>query len=251
MIVDQTEFHDALLDAARAVPEGLQDGQGRPAGSRFSVYRNNVAVSLTEALEVSFPAIVKLIGEENFKKVAGLFLRRHPPTTPMIMYYGAEFPAFLEHFEPLQKYGYLPDVARLEQAQREAYHAADATPVDPARLQSLAPDDLAAARFTLAPAMRLLRSDWPVHAIWAFNLEDGPKPQPGGQCVLVTRPDFDPVLTPVTPATATFIDALMAGATLAEASERGTTADDAFDLSQALGLLLQGQAITDITTGEH
>ncbi|MCR9114506.1 MAG: DNA-binding domain-containing protein, partial [Rhodobacteraceae bacterium] len=102
MIVDQTEFHDALLDAARTVPEGLQDGQGRPAGNRFSVYRNNVAVSLTEALEVSFPAIVKLIGEENFKKVAGLFLRRHPPTTPMIMYYGAEFPAFLEPFEPLQ-----------------------------------------------------------------------------------------------------------------------------------------------------
>uniref|UniRef100_UPI003B524635 HvfC/BufC N-terminal domain-containing protein n=1 Tax=Roseovarius indicus TaxID=540747 RepID=UPI003B524635 len=250
MTLSQTTFHDAVLDSTQPVPQGLSDGQGRPAGRRFSVYRNNVAVGLTDALQTSFPVIAKLIGEENFRKVAGLFLRQHPPQNPMMMTYGADFPAFLSSFQPLQHLGYLPDVARLEQSLRIAYHAADARPIDPAILQSLPPDALAGARFTLAPATQLIASRWPIHAIWAFNMEDGPKPQPGPQTVLITRPDYDPQMTPVTPGAAAFITALQSGETLADAHDKATTTDPGFALTPALSLLLETQAITDIRRGD-
>lgn len=250
MSVSQTTFHTALLDPAEAVPQGLSDGLGQPAGSRFSVYRNNVAVSLTEALELSFPAIVKLLGADNFKSIAGIFLRKHPPETPIMMQYGATFPDFLQGFEPLTHIGYLPDVARLEQAIRVSYHAADTDPINPEALQALPPDALAAARLQLAPSLLLVRSPWPIHAIWAFNMEDGPKPEAQAQNVIILRPEFDPGLTPVTDGTATFIAALQADTTLAEASQNAVDTDAEFDLSQALGVLLSGQAITQIKTGE-
>lgn len=251
MSVSQEEFHAALLDPGREIPRGLSDGAGRPAGSRFSVYRNNVAVSLTEALEVSFPALVKLLGIENFKKAAGIFLRRYPPKTPMIMHYGDEFPEFLEEFEPLRHIGYLPDVARLEQALRRSYHAADGAPADPKALQEVPPDKLARTRLMLAPAVGLVRSPWPVHAIWAYNMEDGaPKPQAGAQNVLITRPEFDPEMTPVSAGTAAFVTALSEQRPLADASDAASEEDADFDLSHALGLLLAGRAITDIRTGD-
>jgi hypothetical protein len=250
MSVTQTEFHDALLDGARAAPEGLTDARGRPAGRRFDVYRNNVALSLIEALELGFPAVARLVGADRFRQLAGSFLRQHPPDTPMMMQYGAAFPDFLAQVAALRRYGYLPDVARLEQALRTAYHAADAAPADAGVLETLSPDALLATRLHLAPAVRLVRSAWPIHAIWTHQMEDGPRPRPGGQTVLITRPDYDPQMSAVDDGTAAFVAALTEGATLGDAHDRAAAAAPDFDLSGALALLLSTHAISRIDTGD-
>ena len=49
----EADFKTALFDPAVMPPAGLSDPAGRPAGKRFDIYRNNVVVSLTEALEVA------------------------------------------------------------------------------------------------------------------------------------------------------------------------------------------------------
>jgi hypothetical protein len=246
MTVSQSAFHEALLSPEAEVPEGLTDGAGRPAGRRFAVYRNNVAASLTDALELSFPAVAKLIGPRNFRNLAGDFLRKHPPSVPMLSQYGAEMPEFLATFEPVRHIGYLPDVARLEQAIRLSYHAADAAPADATVLQTLPPEALPSVRMKLAPAVRILCSRWPIHAIWAFNLEDGPKPQAGPENVVILRPGFDPELYVVPDAAARFIEHLQTGASLGTAHEAALNVEPEFDLSQTLGLLLGGNAISAI-----
>ena len=168
-----------------------------------------------------------------------------------MMRYGAGFADFLAGVEALSHIGYLADVARLEQAVRSAYHAADADPVATDALQSVDPEKLGDVRFDLAPALRLVRSPWPIHQIWAYNLEDGaPKPAGGAQNVLILRPEFDPELTPITDGCAQFVTALLDNDTLSDANDAALAADEGFDLSQALGLLLSGQAITRIITGE-
>ena len=147
-----SNFSKALLDPSVPTPMGLVDPQGRPAGKRFQVYRNNVVVGLIDALRDSFPVIVKLLGDDNFNAIAGVFVRAHPPKSPLMMFYGDAFADFLAGFEPLAHLGYLPDVARLEQALRRAYHAADCPVFDPALLQHLTPDQLMAAQ--IQPSFR-------------------------------------------------------------------------------------------------
>ena len=106
----QAEFARAILDASLAAPEGLTNPDGAPASKRFDVYRNNVAVSLTEALETGFPVIRKLVGEEFFKAMAGVYLRRHPPASQLMMFYGQSMPAFLDEFEPVAHLHFLQDI---------------------------------------------------------------------------------------------------------------------------------------------
>ncbi len=250
MSVGQTPFTEAILDPERAVPDGLIDPAGRPAGKRFAVYRNNVVVSLTEALGTAFPVIKKLLGDQFFNAMAGVYLRQFPPSSPLMMFYGQDMPAFLETFEPVQHLGYLPDVARLELAMRHAYHAADKSAIAPETFQSLPPDRLMAATLGFAPAVHLIRSRWPVAGIWQFNMiDDAPKPPQNGENALITRPDFDPILTALPAGGGVYVSALMAGRSFGQALDDANAATAAFDLSTTLGILISGAAITEIVEG--
>ncbi len=248
MTITQSQFRTAMLDASTDIPKGLLDAQGRDAGRRFNVYRNNVAVSLTDALETGFPVIAKLIGQENFRAIAGVFLRQHPPASPVMMFYGAEFPAFLRNFEPLQHLGYLGDVAKVEMALRHAYHAEDAQAIAPDALAQISPEDLPNIRMSIAPSVQVLSSPWPIYDLWAYNsIEGHPKPQAGAQDMLITRVEFDPLPHLLPSGSVEFIAALRGNATLSEATEQTTKTYADFDLGAVLGLLLTGNAITSIT----
>ncbi|WP_170764218.1 DNA-binding domain-containing protein [Ruegeria lacuscaerulensis] len=247
MSVSQTTFHTALLDPSAAIPDGLLDSAAQPAGRRFSVYRNNVAVSLTEAMHQAFPVITKLLGQKNMDGLSGIFLRKHPPSSPLMMFYGEKFPDFLGGMEQLSHLGYLADVARLELALRRSYHAADSEAA-PADALALPPEDIMQAKLGFAPSMHILRSGWPVFSIWRFNTEeDAAKPQPGPEDTLITRPDYDPVphLLPV--GGADWIAAIQTGQTIGGAFEETAAQFPEFDLGATLALLLQGGAITSVT----
>ncbi|RBI82959.1 DUF2063 domain-containing protein [Rhodosalinus halophilus] len=242
----QESFRAALLDPARPAPAGLHDGAGRPAGRRFDIYRNNVAASLVAALETGFPALRALIGGERFRGLALSFLRAHPPRDPRLALYGAELPGFLEGVAPRARFGWAPDLARLEMALREAYHAADADPVAPEALAAIAPEALEGTRLKLAPAVRRVVSRWPVAALRAHALEEGPRPEGGAQEVLVSRPGFDPLAQALPPGGAAAVAALADGATLGEAHAAGARARVDFDLGPVLAALLTGGAITGL-----
>ncbi len=246
MMAGQTEFVDALLNPTLSVPAGLTNPGGGGAIKRFDVYRNNVVVSLTAALEVAFPVVRKLVGESSFMEISRTYVRKYPPDSPLLMLYGMQMPEFLAEFEPARQIGYLPDTARLELALRESYHAADSVPLAPTELQ-IPTDRLMASVVRLAPSVRLVRSVWPIHGIWRFNMEHGaPKPPVRGENVLVTRPEFDPQLSTLASGGGTFVAALLMGANFGTALNAAMDKVPEFDLSSTLGTLLRGGALTGL-----
>jgi putative DNA-binding protein len=243
----QEKFTRALLDPILPVPEGLVDGAVRAAGRRFDVYRNNVATSLIEAIYVGFPVVTRLIGQQNMNVLAGAFVRAHPPSAPVLTRYGTEFPRFLENAAQLAHLGYLPDVARLELAIRHSYHAGDASPIAPGQLAEIKPNALLQVTVRFAPAVRLVRSDWPIHDIWQFNTNDNAAtPQPGAQDVLITRPEFEPGVHLLPNGGADWIQALMGGKNIGAALDAACAKTPEFGMTFPLTLLLQGDAIVSL-----
>lgn len=215
MAVSQDILTKAILTPKTDPPQGLSDGQGRSASKRFDVYRNNVAVSLTEALVTAFPTVHSLVGDQFFRAMAGVFLRQHPPTSPLMMFYGEEMPDFLTDFEPAQSLSYLPDAARVDLALRRAYHAADVPAMAPESF-NVPPEEIMAARFEVSPAVQVIQSAFPIHGIWRLA-RGGPKPPADAQDLLISRPAFDPMVDLLPKNAATFLLALIDGASTSDA----------------------------------
>ncbi|MEM9394120.1 MAG: DNA-binding domain-containing protein [Pseudomonadota bacterium] len=233
----QSDFANALLNPEAPVPGGIIDPDGRVSVKRFNVYRNNVVSSLSDALATGFPAVAKLVGDEFFAAMARVYLQNHTPVSPILTQYGARLPNFLETFGPVSHLRYLADVSRLEIALRESYHAADHAALDPESLGQIPPEALGDLKLRLAPSARLLRSKWPVLAIWQRNMKDPSTSIPeGGQDVLIARPEYDPVPLELPAGCYTFFHSLSNGKPLAAAAESGAADAAEFDATAALQL---------------
>ncbi len=244
----QSAFAAALLDPAKPVPPGLVRPDGRAAGRRFDIYRNNVVASLIEALGEAFPVVKALVGDEFFDAMAGVYVRAHPPASPRIMFYGEGLAGFLEGFEPAKGLPYLPDVARLEHARRLAYHAADEAAADPSVLAGLDEAALMGARLALQAACHVVRSAHPVHAIWRFNATEDKSPvRPGAEDVLVSRPADAVLVQLLPPGGAAFLLALEAGEPLGPAAERAAAEAPEFDLGASLAGMFAGPIVRTIS----
>jgi hypothetical protein len=240
-------FRAGLTDPSLPPPPGLTDGLGQPAGRRYDVYRNNVTLSLAEVMETAFPVIRRIVGSDFFRQTALVFVRAHPPTDPRMMYYGAAFPDFLREFAPVRTLPFLPAVARLEQAVRRSYHAADAMAVDPGALATVPGPALPGVRFSFAPAVELVRARVAVASIWTMNQPGAtPAPMPRTpEWALVSRPMFDPIVTALTPEEGALVRALMEGQTLGAAM---ALAAEGTDIGRILGLLLAQGCVTQLET---
>jgi hypothetical protein len=241
-------FAAALLDPALPLPPGLVDSDGEPSGRRFAVYRNNVVVGLIEALKAAFPTVYRIVGAEFFRAMAHAYVVAEPPSSPILLDYGAGFPEFVGRFEPAATLPYLRDVARIERAWTEAYHAPEATPLDPEVFAKIGRDELPEIRLLLHPSVRLVRSQLPALTIWRMNVDDGvPAPvdlAAGGEDVLVVRPMADVEVRSLPEGGADFIEALARGMSLLAATKAALTEDRRFDLSANLmGLLQSGGVI--------
>ena len=166
----QTDFARALLDPdGRCPTTSPRTPRGSPH-KRFAVYRNNVVVSLVNALRAKFPATERIVGEEFFAAMARVFVTAHPPRSKILHTYGDDFGDFIAAFAPAAEIALSADVARLEAARTRAYHAADAAPLTPAGFAGLDPRWRRVARAsTLHPSLQVLRSRHPVVTIWAMN----------------------------------------------------------------------------------
>lgn len=65
---------------------------------RLAVYRNGFYKSCVDALAANFPMCEKVLGNDDFRKIARLYVDRFPPEQGTLVGYGQQFPEFIDHF---------------------------------------------------------------------------------------------------------------------------------------------------------
>jgi hypothetical protein len=249
-------FAAALADPAAPLPGMTQGRLGAPDARRFSVYRNNVAVGLIGALEARYPVSRRMMGADLFRAMARAFARAHKPRSPVMIAYGGDFPDFVAASLAViettaDDLTDVPDVARLENAWVEAYHAEDAPVAAIGDLGKLDPAALPRTRVEFHPAAFLLRFATPAASIWAAHQSGARTGAPArrlGEDALVTRPGQDVSVRVLPPSGYEFAASLRGGATLIEAAEAVNVPD--FDFGAHLVGLVESGAVASIINGE-
>lgn len=247
------DFAPSLLDPSRPQPAAVTGPNGKAAGKRYNVYRNNVTVSLINALAAIFPATRRITGEDFFRAMARFHVRATPPQSPLLFEYGRDFPDFIESYEHAQDVPWLADVARVERAWLDAYHAADADPLAPDILAFIPPDQLAGAVFAAHPAAQVLRSRFPAVSIFVANRSDGSTAEIKSaepEDALITRPGLEVEVRRLPPGAAVFLSRLMAGEPLGSAAEAALTNSPEFNLPVTIATMLEAGVFTIPAKGD-
>ena len=134
-------FAAALGEPSAAPPAMTRGRLGAPDARRFSVYRNNVAVGLIGALEARYPVSRRIAGDDAFRALARAFVRAQKAALASHDRLRRGFPGVRRGVMPGAE-PCLADVARLENAWVEAYHAEDAPAATIGELAELSPDCL-------------------------------------------------------------------------------------------------------------
>jgi hypothetical protein len=246
----QAAFASALVDASDAALLPFVVADRIAPAERIAVYRGNLQHNFREALRAVHPVVDRLVGERFFDHAADRYMRAHPSASGDIHGFGAHFADFLATFEPAAGLAYLPDVARLEWAMHEVFHAAAPPPFPLERLAAVPPAGHAALRFVASPACRLLASPWPVHHLWAMYQpgaawDESFDLHAGGVKLLVRRSGFEIELEALPAAEFAMLSRLAAGHALGAALEAVRAMASDFDL----GAFLQRHLLTATLSG--
>ncbi|MEO1264210.1 MAG: DNA-binding domain-containing protein [Pseudomonadota bacterium] len=247
----QTEFGNAVRTPGADTPSSVAPTRaGNRADRRFDVYRNNHMSSLIDALAARFDVTRQLVGDDFFRSLAREHIREAPPASPILMHYGAGLADHIARFAPADDLPFLADLARLEWAIGESYHAADADPLGVEALGNIPMEQAGAARVAVHPSLRLIRSQWPVFSIWAAHQTDDPAaalapiaqaPEAG----MTIRPGLDVDVRALAPPAFALIAAFGDGATLDDAFAQ-TDGVAPEDFGGLLGFVFAAGVVTEL-----
>ncbi len=247
----QADFAAALLTHRLRCPGGLATWNGSDPAPRLAVYRNNFVSSLVDALAATVPVVQELVGEEFFRAMAGEFVRRTPPRSRVLAFYGEALPAFIRGFVPARSVPYLADVAMLEIARVRACHAADAEPLSGEQMARAieSGDRIGELQFIFHPSVSVVSSPYAVVSLWAAHQGTGDlgavdpfEPE----AALVVRSGLEVAVVRLAAGAAGFVDAASRHASLGAAASLALAAEPAFDLRAVVSLLVSHRALISI-----
>jgi len=163
----QQQFAQALISPASSVdhPKLYQDIQEThfDADQLLQIYRNNFVLSLTEALEVTYPVLRVMVGDEFFAQLAKAFIRTVPMSNAAVAEFGEALPDFMLDLEQLKEMPYLADLARFEWAYSVRINRIPTTEPFPYQgLSEVGEDDYEWIHFVINPDITLFQSPWAI-----------------------------------------------------------------------------------------
>ena len=232
-----------LITAPSGVAEGLAQEKSLAEGGlaqviagddrlsaedRVDIYANMYFYRILDVLKEDFPATLAMVGDDRFHNLVTGYLIEYPPEHFSIANAGKHFADFIDSHPIREEFSFLADLARMERALIDIFHAPDVAALDAEAMRAIAPTDWPALRLTRHPATLILELQWNVAAILR-TIERGEEPSPPAQkptSMLVWRSRNCVYYREIDGAERDELEAIVAGCTFAEICEMIASASE-------------------------
>lgn len=246
MNISLTTFQDDFAHALFAVTDEASGVRSITSQPGFAIYRNTVMKACIDALQANYPSVTRLVGEEWFRAAASLYVAKHAPQDPRMLYYGEQLPSFLAGLEPAASIVYLSDVARLDRMWSEAHASADEAALEPVMLAGYSAEHLGeTVLYPHATARWAWFDDHPAYTIWKKNREptgESSQIEWQGEGALLVRPHGKVLSHALDAAACAFLEVCKAGQPLGLAATAALSVQKNTDLGALLAMLLNAGA---------
>lgn len=206
---------------AAGAAEMLNPQGGASGKERMDVYAGGYVARIHESLTETYEAIKHVLGDASFCRLAEEYAAARPSHSYNLSEAGRELAEYLETAPVSQKFGFLPDLARLERLIADSFHAWLEKPFDPSVLAGIDEDGWDSLKLRFQPSVKVFASKWPVLDVWSARhtpLKDISIDLVGRpQNVIVYRVGGDVRCLGADDLQRDLVAALMAGKTLGEA----------------------------------
>lgn len=168
----------------------LRDGGAPPL---IHLYRQAYRIRLVEALRENYPILHRVLGDEEFERIAHAFIHAHPSRRPSIRWFGDQLAEFFVARPDLLPHPALADLVCMEWALSLAFDGADSPALQVEDLASLPQDAWPKLRFRVHPTLTLRPMSWAVEPLWSLISSDpeaeAQAPEPLNHHLIVWRRD--------------------------------------------------------------
>jgi hypothetical protein len=213
------------------VPLNLQGGA--PGEERLSVYREGYGARMRESLAETYEAVKFVLGEDRFTDMALDYSKKYHSRDYNLSVAGRHLPDYLKNSDYSKKLAFITDLARLEWAIAETFHAFQEPALGASDMAAVVQEKLLLSRLVFQKGVTIFSSEWPVLDIWNARKTDRKKVDIDltgkPQTILIFRSGFQVRCELLEPWQAKLTIALMEGQNLEKACD--VIADDLEDFS--------------------
>lgn len=164
----QKDFADYLKgNRESTIQADIASDEKADAAERMGFYHDAYRLRLIDVLSMDYPVVAKLLGEEDFAKMALAYLRNYPSKYKSVRWFGLHLPEFLQANDSSEENSeQLLEIAQFEKAQNDVFDAklSDVAVVD--QLAAIDPSDWADIRVELIPASQMLSLHNNIASVW-------------------------------------------------------------------------------------
>ncbi len=178
--MDLNQFQSLLYEFITS-PEALTAGLGHDSASssnavealvlrderlsaydRIDIYAKAYSCRLLDCLREEFPATLAVVGPDNFAALVRDYLLHYPPSEPSINHAGRYLAEYLRNHRLVRQWPFIAELARLERAILDVFHAADAPTLSVEGLRMIPPQRWPELELRAHPAVKIVHGEWRV-----------------------------------------------------------------------------------------